>query len=225
MIRLVMTFAVLAGLATAYIAAPFVTAWSIREAVRSGDAAYLERAIDWPSVRLTLKPSLTELALNEASQSTASTASLWQRLKTYVGAGAVATAVDNAVTPEGLTRMFNMRKAYRTYVSGEPDDASLPVTERMKRTWARVKRAEFKSLTRFEVDMTDKLDETRLYLAKLELTASGWMLKELRVRQLEDAAAGVQKFATTTSEAPIVLQPDNDGGFFARALSAAQPKS
>jgi hypothetical protein len=40
-----------------------LTAWSIREAIRSGDAAYLERKIEWDSVRGTLRTSLTDTAL------------------------------------------------------------------------------------------------------------------------------------------------------------------
>ena len=175
----------------AYTAAPFVTAWSIREAVRNGDAAYLETAIDWPSVRETLKPSLSRLAVG--SPDAAAEPSLWQRLKAYVGEGAVSAAIDNAITPEGLPQLFTIRKAYRDYVSGQPEESKLPVLDRMQRAWSRVKRAEFTSFTAFEVDMADKWDESRIYLAKLELTGLGWKLKELRVKFLTTAEQGVQQ--------------------------------
>jgi Protein of unknown function (DUF2939) len=175
----------------AYTAAPFVTAWSIREAVRNGDAAYLETAIDWPSVRETLKPSLSRLAV-DIPEATAEP-SLWQRIKAYVGEGAVGTAIDTSITPEGLPKLFAIRKAYRDYVSGQPEESKLPVLERMQRAWARVKRAEFTSVTDFEVDMADKWDESRIYLAKLELTGLGWKLKELRVKFLTTAEQGVQQ--------------------------------
>lgn len=185
--------------AIAYIAAPFATAWSIREAVRTGDSAYLERAIDWPTVRVTLAPSIKQLALDlppgEAETVATENLTVWQRVKAYFGGGAINTAIDNYVTPEGFTQLFKMRKAYRDYVSGVPDESTMPVLERMQRAWARVKRAEFTSFTTFEVDTTDKLDETRLYLAKFEVRGFGWVLKELRVRTLTAAEATIQKFA------------------------------
>ena len=49
---------------TLYIASPFVSAWFIREAVRNGNSDYLARAVEWPSVRETLKPSIVRIALN-----------------------------------------------------------------------------------------------------------------------------------------------------------------
>jgi Protein of unknown function (DUF2939) len=191
MTRLLTKYFVVLLAFAAYTAAPFVTAWSIREAVRNGDAAYLETAIDWPSVRETLKPSLSRLAV-DIPEATAEP-SLWQRIKTYVGEGAVNTAIDSAVTPEGLPQLFTIRKAYRDYVSGQPEESKLPVLDRMQRAWARVKRAEFTSVTAFEVDMADKWDESRIYLAKLELTGLGWKLKELRVKWLTTAEQGVQQ--------------------------------
>ncbi|MBX9684852.1 MAG: DUF2939 domain-containing protein [Hyphomicrobium sp.] len=244
MTKLLLKIAVMATLAAIYVAAPFMTAWSIREAVRNGDTAYLERAIDWPSIRLTLTPSLTQLAVSgtdseDAHANDQNPPSLWQRLKTYVSQGAVASAVETSITPEGLTRLFTLRKAYRQYVSGDPDDANLAVTERMRRAWARVKRAEFTSLTRFEVDMTDKLDETRMYLAKLELTGVGWIMKELRVQNVQAVNGGTAahrffdptprlpatQLAPTTSIDGGTASTQRQAGFFARIIAAAQPRS
>lgn len=192
-------------LVAAYIAWPFATAWSIREAVRTGDAVYLESAIDWPSIRVTLGPSVKQLALDlpPGAAEAEATANLttWQRIKAYFGGSAINTAIESYVTPEGFTQLFKMRQAYRDYISGAPDESKMPTLERMKKAWARVKRAEFRTLTTFEVDMTDKLDETRLYLAKLEFTGLGWILKELRVKSLTAADASPVKFAGTEGPA------------------------
>lgn len=178
----------LAGAAIIYMASPFVAAWSIREAVRQGNSAYLQSAIDWPAVRETLKPSLAAFSnnagFNEGSEQGYSRPGLWQRFKTYVTAKTMEKGIDSLLTPEGLPRLFSMRKAYRDYVSSQPDESQLPVGERLKKAWSRVKRAEFMSLTEFEVEMTDKLDQNRLYLGKLVLTARGWILSELRVKPL-----------------------------------------
>jgi hypothetical protein len=184
--------------AAVYIGAPFVTAWNIREAVRNGNSAYLTTAIEWPSVRETLKPSIARIALDlpNPDQTTASASpSLWQRMKAYWGQGAVNRLVDSYVTPEGLPQLFTMHKAYRDYVSGEDGTRQLPVIERISRAWSRVKRAEFTGLTSFEIDMADKNDPTRLYLGKLELTRVGWKLTELRVKFLTTANSPIQNLA------------------------------
>ena len=188
---IVLTLAILA-----YIGSPFVAAWSIREAVRNGDAAYLEHKIDWPAVRVTLAPTIGQLILDvpDPEQAPVTDPGLWQRFKAYMGQSAVNRAVESYVTPEGLTKLFNYRKMYRDYISGQPDESKLTVSERMKRTWARVKRAEFTSLTTFEIDMADKIDPDRVYLAKLALEGIGWKVKELRI-----------KTVTTAENAPLKL--------------------
>ena len=196
-----------------YIASPFVTAWSIREAVRNGDAAYLERVIDWPSVRETLKPTLGRIALNlpDPDQQPVNNPGLWQRFKAYMGQGALDRVVDSYITPQGLPQLFAWRKSYRENITAEPDEAKLYVIqERIKRAWDRVKRAEFTSVTKFEMDMADKHDPNRIYLGKMELTGLGWQLKELRVKFLTSAENAVSRFADTGS-----------GGFISRAEAAA----
>lgn len=187
--RFILMSAVIAIAAIGYIAAPFVAAWSIREAARNGDTAYLARAIDWPSVRETLKPTLSQIALDlpNTDQKPLSEPGLWQRFKAYWGQSAVNSAIDSYLTPEGLPQLFAMRKAYRDYTGTTDELAALPVQERIKRFWARIKRAEFTSFTTFEVDMADKHEPNRIYLGKLELTSSGWMLKELRIKMLTTA--------------------------------------
>lgn len=185
--RLLLKVSLLCLLIAAYVASPFATAWNIREAVRNGNAAYLHTAIDWPSVRETLKPTLSRLALNmplEGEEHAGNKPGLWQRMKAYWGQGAVNRAIDSYVTPEGLPQLFALRKNYRDVTGAVDDSKTLPLTERMTRAWARVKRAEFTSFTTFEMDMADKQDESRLYLGKLELTGMGWKLKELRIKSL-----------------------------------------
>lgn len=221
--RLLLTFALFAFAALSYIAAPFVTAWSIREAARNGDSAYLERAIDWPSVRETLKPTLSQIALDlpDQQQQPVTPPGLWQRFKAYLGQSAVNSAIDGYLTPEGLPQLFAMRKAYRDYTGATDELAALPVLERMKRFWSRVKRAEFTGFTTFEVDMADKHEPNRIYLAKLELTGSGWMLKELRIKML-----------TTANSEPVRLMSDVRAprgtgwstGFISRAEAATAPR-
>lgn len=190
--------ALIALTAIGYIGAPFLTAWNIREAVRNGNSTYLNTAIEWPSVRETLKPSIARIALDLPDTNKAEPAklSLWQRAKAYWGQGAINSVVNSYVTPEGLPQLFTMQKTYRDYVSGDDGTNALPIRERISRAWSRVKRAEFTGFTTFEIDMADKNDPTRLYLGKLELTRIGWKLTELRVEFLPMPSKAMQNFAS-----------------------------
>lgn len=196
-----------------YVASPFYTAWSIREAVRKGDSAYLEHRIDWPGVRATLAPTISQIAFDIPDVETApqQKPGLWKRFKAYIGQGAVNRAIESYVTPEGLPQLFAARKAYRDYVAGQPDDTKIAVSERIKRAWSRVKRAEFTSFTKFEIDLTDKHDPERMYLGKLAFDGFGWKLKELRVKML-----------TTAAHDRAVRFAGNDAGFLAKAKAAAR---
>ncbi|MBX9830206.1 MAG: DUF2939 domain-containing protein, partial [Xanthobacteraceae bacterium] len=121
----------------AYVGSPFVTAWQIREAVKSGDAAYLADKIEWDKVKETLKVSLAAAALDlppeqpdsDAAGTPAAKPSMWQRFKAYWGKGAVDRMVDNYANAEGLPKLFSYRRTYRDAV-GEIDEpktlANLP---------------------------------------------------------------------------------------------------
>ena len=149
-------------------------------------------------MRETLKPAIARIALNlpDPEQDPEASKGLWARIKAYWGQGAVDRMVDKYVTPEGLPQLFTLRKTYRDYVSGDVDEAkTTPLLERIERAWARVKRAEFTSLTDFEIDMLDKNDATRLYLGKMQLTPFGWKLTELRIKFLTTATNAVQNIA------------------------------
>jgi hypothetical protein len=180
-------------IAAGYILLPFWTAFSIREAVRRGDVAYLERTVEWDSVRETLRQSLhaTALVLPDPAaleaNLTVDDRGLWQRLKDGVkslaGKPVIDSLVDRYVTPAGLPQLYAYRQTYRERVKGETDEAlALPLGTRIARAWARVKRAEFHSPTRFEIEMQDKFTPTRSYVGMLELKGDGWKLTELRVR-------------------------------------------
>jgi hypothetical protein len=195
--RIAVLIAVFGFIAAIYVGSPFATAWGIREAVRNGNSDYLAAAIEWPRVRETLKPAIAQIALSlpNPDKTSAADQSLWSRFKAYWGQGMVDSLVDKYVTPKGLPQLFTLRKTYRSYVAN--DDANkLPITERVAQAWARVRRAEFTSLTSFEIDMEDKYDGSRLYLGRLELRPTGWKLTSLRVKFLETAKVTVQKLTS-----------------------------
>lgn len=201
--KLLLTAALALAAATFYVAAPFVTAWNIREAVKDGDSAYLAHKIEWDRVKETLKVSLAAAALDlpasdldpapgseHASPPPAAKPSLWQRFKTYVGKSAVDRMVDNYANAEGLPKLFAYRQTYRGAV-GHVDEpktlANLP--DRMQRAWSRVRRATFTSPTRFEMEMADKTDPARSFAGVLEFSGFEWKLVSLHVHQQKAPSA------------------------------------
>lgn len=180
-------------LASGYVAAPFVAAWTIREAMRTGDSATLAHKLEWPTVRESLRASLMAFAVGTTPVANAGTAAprpgLWQRLKAGVGRRAVDNMVDTYVTPERLPQLFTARQFYRENISGEAaEDAAMPWHERAHRFWSRIKRAEFHSPTVFEIEMADRNDPARHYVGLLKLRGLTWKLTELRVLKVREAA-------------------------------------
>ncbi len=193
-----------------YVAVPFWTAWSIREAVKSGDSAYLARKIDFAGVRETLRPSLAQVALDmpdPAMGDAAPKPGLWKRIKAYWGQGAIDQFVESYVTPEGLPQMFAWRKTYRE-IAGTVDPNAPPPSFRTRFTkfWSRLKRAEFKSMTAMEFEMRDQYDASRSHVGLLELTGPAWRLDwkltELRVRMAsaETALPVIENNASLTTD-------------------------
>jgi len=176
------------GMAGGYVAAPFMTAWSIREAIRGNDSAYLTGKVEWESVRSTLKASLVSYTLTPAGdpESLSAHPGIWHRIKEYFGRGAVDRFVDATVTPTGMAGLLTLRKTFNSGIdtigSGATSEAEPSQLERMRRVWSRVTRAEFASLSRFELDMLDKDDPNRTVNCVLELRGLEWKLTELRVR-------------------------------------------
>ena len=191
--KLLLAALALVLLAAAYIASPFFAAWSIREAIRTGNSEYLAVKLEWPTVRATLRASLTEYAIGPSAAATASPDAskpgFWQRIKNGFSRRAVDNIVESYVTPEGLPQLFGMRQFYRENVSGAAAaDAARPWHERVASFWSRIKRAEFHSPTEFEIEMADRNDPTRHYIGLLKLRGVEWKLTELHLRTLDEAA-------------------------------------
>jgi Protein of unknown function (DUF2939) len=181
--RPIITLLGLLLLATGYIVYPFATAWNIREAIHTGNAGYLEKKIEWNSIRDSLRRSLTRIALPETAadslERTSAQPGLWTRIKTRIGQQAVDRMVANYVTPTGLTQLFEYRQIYRRHMASDEKPALI---ERISRFWKRVKRAEFKTPTAFEVEVADKHNKSRHYVGLLQLRGFEWKLTNLEVR-------------------------------------------
>ena len=181
--RLCLSMLLASLLGAAYIASPLVSAWTLREAVKNGDTAAIEARVAWPSVRQSLKASLASqrnllpLAIAAGAEVKPS---LWQRLKGAFGATMLDRFIESYVTPEGLPKLFDYRRIWQQNVTGS-DVEPVGRFERIKQFWARIKRAEFLSLTRFELEVADRNVPDRRYVSVLELDGLGWKLTGLSV--------------------------------------------
>lgn len=205
-IRILLHASVLSLLSVAYVAYPFWSAWSLREAIKNGDTATIERKVEWDSVRVSLRESLAReaqfipevTAAGEAMRPT-----LWQRVKTTLGQPMLDRFIDSYVTPEGLPQLFTYRQTYREKLKGEPNEKSFAVHERLRRFWSRVHRAEFRSLTRVEIEMADKDNPKRRVTSTFELVGLEWKLVALKVKAVKAGEAGT---AAATEQETSVLQ-------------------
>jgi hypothetical protein len=180
-------------LALAYLAWPLLTAWQIREAMIAGDTPTLQRKIEWASVRTSLKQSLSaEAQARLESDPNTPAPSLWQRIKATIAPTLAESAVDRYVTPENLPAFFGYRETYRntirpalgmkeppTVLAGTPF-AGTPI-DRLASFYARVRRAVFYSLTRFEVEVVDRYQPERRYVSTFELRGLEWKLTALAI--------------------------------------------
>lgn len=218
------------SLIAAYVAAPFYTAWSIREAIRNGDAAYLEARIDWPRVKDTLRVSMAEYALGPGATAQADVGGatpaaprpgLWQRIKTAYGQRVVASMVDNMVTPAGLTKLLSYRQSFNEKVRGIADERkTLTLRERVAKVWSRVIRAEFLTPTRFAMEMRDKAIAERSYAGILELQGTTWRLVHLEIKRSGKEAVPATVDGTSSNPLPTT---GATGAAAVLASSAATP--
>jgi hypothetical protein len=187
--KAVCSLAVALALAAAYVASPFHAAWTLREAMKAGDAATLEHRIVWSSMRETLRQSLLEMAdpsepVAPELASTAPRKGVWARFKSYATRKTVDNLVTSYANPEDLPQLFTYGTTYRNIVHGPPEPKTLAnLPARVREFWSRVHRAEFKSLTVFELEMQDKHTPDRRYTGLLELQGVTWKLTELRVHR------------------------------------------
>jgi hypothetical protein len=175
-----------------YLTSPFLTAYQIREAIRSGDTATLAGMVEWSAVRQSLKQSLaTEHAsVGEGTTSSRLKPSLWQRIKMATATRVTDTLIDHYLTPEGLPTLFVYLQAWRATQRASPsappralagarlEDSSL---DHLVSFLRRMKRATFLSFSRVEIEIADRSTPQRSYVGTLEWHRYGWKLVGIRI--------------------------------------------
>ena len=185
-------------LGLAYMASPVIAAYGIREAVKAGDIAVLEKKIEWDAVRASLKRSLVALQTSAAAderrnvQGMAVPPSLWSRIKASFAPGMIDSFVEKYVTPEGLPQAFALRETWRESVRpavglAAPKMALADTTfggtalDRFVSFYVRIKRAAFLAPGLVEFEIADRHTPERRYVSQFALKDFSWKLVSVRV--------------------------------------------
>jgi Protein of unknown function (DUF2939) len=200
-------FAVVLGIA-GYGLWPVISAFQIKQAVKAGDVATLERKVHWAPVRASLKASIAQLSPPAADATTAANApstSLWSRIKSTAAPMLAETFIEKYVTPEGISQIQQVRRggwralfgiAPRTPEPGanaaisaaiQGDDGPVTadgepnVVSKFIHFYQRVIRARFHSLSSVEFEIADNNTPGRRYISLFELSNFDWKLASVRV--------------------------------------------
>jgi len=178
--------------ATIYLISPFIAVWTLREAVRTGDVALLQRKVAWDSVRASLKQSLkTEAQLvpqiAEAGMGTPKPG-LWKRIKNKIGAGMVDRFVDNTTTPTGLVqayaaRMADARAAKVPAATAEEHDLS-----RAASLISRIRAVDYPATGQFVITVADFEQPGRRFTGRFVLDNLEWRLVSLAISSVPEAS-------------------------------------
>lgn len=200
--RLVVAVAMILAAVGSYLLTPFLSAYQIRQAIRSGDTNLLETLVEWPAVRDSLKTSLAEIERKKTEHATRHgipAPSLWSRIKTAATAGVADRMIDQYVTASGVVDMHNARATLKSVtrdsvappagaeaLAGDALDPTADPAEenavaRFVRFWSRVKRAEFKSASLIELEVADRKVPERRYVGTMEFRGLGWKLTKLEI--------------------------------------------
>ena len=159
--------AVVAGFLIACFVSPFVSAQALIRAARTGDEAGLERHVDFPAFRESLKTELNARAAVEIRERAGEDRGL-AALGMLLAPSLVEGAVDSFVTPQAIAAM--VRSAERPEPEQPAPPAYTPAAPRdkVRQAWA------YRGMNTFAVTLTRE-DQPDVALVMIRTSAtSGW---------------------------------------------------
>ncbi len=189
---LLLTVTALMAVAVAYTVSPLLAAMKLRQAIASGDRATVERMIEWPSLRDSLRATIArnaELlpAATEAARAVRPT--MWQRIRSLFGHTMLDRFIEHYITPDGLTKLYRAKQR-RHGEPAKPEFIQAGISfDNVRQTWRRVKRAEFLSPFRFVLELEDRHDPDRrikslFRLTGISLSGFHWKLAGVKLRYI-----------------------------------------
>ena len=163
----------------AYAASPLLAARSLVQAAKSGDEKALERQVDFPAFRASLKDELSARMVAEMRKD--------DRLGGLSGLGMllaptlVGGAVDAFVTPQAISAMVREGEAPKPDLAKvEPEVGPKPESKKVRQSWG------YRDLDTFAVTLTrdDQPDEQVSLLMKRR-NLFGWKLAGIDLSQPE----------------------------------------
>jgi hypothetical protein len=139
--------AVAAGLLIACFVSPFVAAQGLIRAARTGDAAGLERRVDFPAFRASLKSELNARAALEIRHRAGDDTGL-AALGMLLAPSLVDGAVDNFVTPQAVAAMVRSGEKPRPERPVPATDTPAAPKAEIHQSWA------YRGFDRFAVTLT-----------------------------------------------------------------------
>ena len=165
-----LVIAVVAGFLIACFVSPFVAAQGLIRAARAGDAAGLERRVDFPAFRESLKTELNARAAVEIRERAGDDRGL-AALGMLLAPSLVEGAVDSFVTPQAIAAMVRSAERPEPQQPAPSEDTPAVPKDRVHQSWA------YRGLNTFAVTLTrqDRPDE-ELVLLMRRSGPFGWKL-------------------------------------------------
>jgi hypothetical protein len=164
--------------AAAYVAGPLIAAVRLRHAIATGDAPTVDRMIEWQPFRESLRYSIARNAKLVPAATDAARAdrpTIWQRIRSLFGYSMLDRFIEHYITPQGLTRLYQAKLRQSRVKQTTPALAKAGVTfDQIRSTWARVRRAEFVSPSRFVLELDDATEPSRRIRGFFILDGLGW---------------------------------------------------
>lgn len=176
------TAIIAAGALIAFVAWPYVTAYRLKAAVKSGDTAALADLIEFPTLRQGLKEQLNAAMLARLAAEPGGDSGLLAGLGLAALAGTfIDKAVDTYVTPAGVARLvagdrLELQSGDRSNAAGAATDG--PGAEPTREPFADAKMA-YESFDRFVVTVPGEAGEANRFV--LRRRGLGWKLTDILV--------------------------------------------
>lgn len=164
--------AAVAAFVLAYAASPLLAARSLVQAARTGNEQALERQVDFPAFRASLKDELSERMVAEMRKDSRLGDSGLSGLGMLLAPALVGGAVDAFVTPQAISAMVQEGKAPKPDLAKvEPETGARSESKKVRQSWG------YRDLDTFAVTLTrdDQPDEQVSLLMKRR-NLFGWKL-------------------------------------------------
>ncbi len=188
-----------------YAAWPLISAFQIKQAIKAGDVATLERKVHWEPVRASLKASLAGLSprapvVASADDNTSPRAprapSLWSRVKAAAAPYFADRLIDTYVTAEGVTKLQQLKRdgiaglfggtsssgsqSTQAAIADASEDGTNPLAKFVN-FYNRIQSARFHSLTVAEFEVLDRNNPARKFISQFHFSDFDWKLVSIRI--------------------------------------------